>query len=101
MKKLKELALPRKHYIMHHLLHNMKKPKEGAKRRKLKELTKQQKLKHRKLERKLKAQKAQDLGLYELKEAREFCELELKAEKENTLLAAEGETAARELEWLV
>ena len=45
-----------------------------------------------------KAQRARDLRLAELKEARELRELELKAEKEKALLAAELEAAAREHE---
>ena len=44
------------------------------------------------------AQKAPDIGLAELKEARELRELELKAEKEKTLLAVELEAAACEHE---
>ena len=56
--KLKELAMPRRYYRMHNLLHNMKKLKE----------------------RKQKLKKIVELRLAELKEAHELCELELKAQ---------------------
>ena len=46
----------------------------------------------------MEAEKARELRLAELKEARELCELELKAEKEKALLAAELGAAAREHE---
>ena len=46
----------------------------------------------------MEAEKARDLRLAELKEARELRELELKAEKEKAILAAELEAAAHEHE---